>query len=124
MLQILVNTNFDFVRWRRWAYLISGVAIAISVGHIALQGGLRYGIDFSGGTLLQVRFEPRAGRRRLVSIFEVTGLEGEVVTGNELWALDPVRDRLAWTGIRPRCLEKIAARGVSYGLPPAVEASP
>jgi pilus assembly protein CpaF len=74
--------------------------------------------------VLQVRFEPRAGRRRLVSIFEVTGLEGEVVTGNELWALDPVRDRLAWTGIRPRCLEKIAARGVSYALPPAIEASP
>jgi pilus assembly protein CpaF len=73
--------------------------------------------------VLQVRFEPRAGRRRLVSIFEVTGLEGEVVTGNELWALDPVRDRLTWTGIRPRCLEKISARGVSYAPPSAVEAS-
>jgi preprotein translocase SecF subunit len=57
MLQILVNTNFDFVRWRRWAYLISGVAILIGVAHIAYSGGLRYGIDFSGGTLLQVRFE-------------------------------------------------------------------
>ena len=73
--------------------------------------------------VLQVRFEPRTGRRRLVSIFEVTGLEGEVVTGNEIWALDPSRDRLTWTGIRPRCLEKIAARGVSYAPPPAVEAS-
>lgn len=73
--------------------------------------------------VLQVRFEPRAGRRRLVSIFEVTGLEGDVVTGNELWALDPVRDRLTWTGIRPRCLEKIAARGVSYAPPSAIEAS-
>jgi preprotein translocase SecF subunit len=57
MLQILVNTRYDFVRWRRRAYLISAVAIAISLGHIAYSGGLRYGIDFSGGTLLQVRFE-------------------------------------------------------------------
>lgn len=57
MLQILVNTHFDFVRWRRWAYLISGVAIAISLAYIAYQGGLRYGIDFAGGTLLQIRFE-------------------------------------------------------------------
>jgi preprotein translocase SecF subunit len=57
MLQILVNTHFDFVRWRWWAYLISAVAIAISVGHVLYAGGLRYGIDFSGGTLLQVRFE-------------------------------------------------------------------
>ncbi|HZO30358.1 MAG TPA: ATPase, T2SS/T4P/T4SS family [Chloroflexota bacterium] len=74
--------------------------------------------------VLQVRFEPRTGRRRLVSIFEVTGLEGDVVTGNEIWGIDPVRDRLAWTGIRPRCLGKIAARGVAYALPPAVETSP
>jgi preprotein translocase SecF subunit len=57
MLQILVNTRFDFVRWRHWAYLVSGVAIAISLAHIAYLGGLRYGIDFAGGTLLQVRFE-------------------------------------------------------------------
>ena len=71
--------------------------------------------------VLQVRFEPRTGRRRLVSIFEVTGLEGDVVTGNEIWTLDPVRDRLVWTGIRPRCLTKMAARAVAYALPPAVD---
>ena len=57
MLQIFVNTHYDFVRWRRWAYLVSAVAIVISLGHIAYSGGLRYGIDFSGGTLVQVRFE-------------------------------------------------------------------
>ncbi|HWC01897.1 MAG TPA: protein translocase subunit SecF [Methylomirabilota bacterium] len=57
MLQILVNPQFDFVRWRRWAYVISAVAILIGLAHITYSGGLRYGIDFSGGTLLQVRFE-------------------------------------------------------------------
>jgi preprotein translocase SecF subunit len=57
MLQILVNTRFDFVRWRRWAYLVSALAILIGLAHIAYSGGLRYGIDFSGGTLMQVRFE-------------------------------------------------------------------
>ncbi len=69
--------------------------------------------------VLQVRFEPRTGRRRLVSIFEVAGLEGSVIAGQELWALDPDRDRLVWTGIQPRCLAKIAAKGVSYVLPHA-----
>jgi pilus assembly protein CpaF len=71
--------------------------------------------------VLQLRFEPRTGRRRLVSIFEVTGLEGDVLTGNDLWVLDQGRDRLAWTGIQPRCLEKMAAKGVLYALPPAAE---
>ncbi len=71
--------------------------------------------------VLQLRFEPRTGRRRLVSIFEVAGLEGNVITGQELWVLDPARDRLVWTGLQPRCLAKMTPKGVSYALPPAVE---
>lgn len=72
--------------------------------------------------VLQLRFEPRTGRRRLVSIFEVAGLEGDIITGQELWLLDPDRDRLAWTGIQPRCLGKMASKGIAYSAPPQVEA--
>jgi preprotein translocase subunit SecF len=57
MLQIFVGTRFDFIRWRRWAYLISAAFVLAGLLHIAAKGGLRYGIDFAGGTLLQVRFE-------------------------------------------------------------------
>lgn len=71
--------------------------------------------------VLQLRFEPQSGKRRLVAVFEVTGLEGDVVTGNDLWALDPRTDRLTWTGIQPRCLAKVAARGIPYALPPIAE---
>jgi pilus assembly protein CpaF len=71
--------------------------------------------------VVQLRFEPRSGRRRVVAIFEVTGLDGGTIVGNDLWVIDPRADRLAWTGIHPRCLEKMAARGVPYVPPPAVE---
>jgi pilus assembly protein CpaF len=74
--------------------------------------------------VVQLRFEPRSGRRRVVAIFEVTGLEGGTIIGNDLWVLDPRADRLAWTGIQPRCLEKMAARGVPYAAPPAVGVVP
>jgi preprotein translocase SecF subunit len=57
MLQIFVNARYDFIGKRRRAYLVSVVAVLVGLGHIALQGGLRYGIDFSGGTLVQVRFQ-------------------------------------------------------------------
>ena len=67
--------------------------------------------------VLQLRLEPRTGRRRLVNIFEVVGLEGNVITGQDLWVLEPGRDRLTWTGLQPRCLSKIAARGVPCALP-------
>ncbi|MBI1894904.1 MAG: protein translocase subunit SecF [Candidatus Rokubacteria bacterium] len=57
MLQIFVNPNYDFIGKRRWAYLISLAFISLGVGSMVLKGGLHYGIDFSGGTLIQVRFE-------------------------------------------------------------------
>jgi preprotein translocase subunit SecF len=57
MLQIFVNAKYDFIGKRRWAYVISLIVTLIGLGHIAWQGGLRYGIDFSGGTLVQVRFQ-------------------------------------------------------------------
>ncbi len=68
--------------------------------------------------VVQLRFEPRTGQRRITNVFEVTGLEGDVITGNDLWTLDADRGRLTWTGIQPRCLAKMAAKGIRYTLAP------
>jgi preprotein translocase SecF subunit len=57
MFQIFVGTRFGFIRWRRWAYLVSAAFMLMGVSHIAYRGGLPYGIDFAGGTLAQIRFE-------------------------------------------------------------------
>jgi hypothetical protein len=71
--------------------------------------------------IVHLRFEHPTGRRYVQQVFEVTGLEGDVVTGNDLWVHDPGAGRLRWTGIRPRCLAQLATRGVPYELPPASE---
>jgi pilus assembly protein CpaF len=47
------------------------------------------------------------GYRRIGSIFEVTGLEGTTIIGNELYRR--TRDQLGWTGLRPRCEATIRA---------------
>ena len=57
MLQIFVNANYDFVGKRRWFYLASGGLVVLSLVSILFRGGLNYGIDFTGGTLLQVRYD-------------------------------------------------------------------
>jgi preprotein translocase subunit SecF len=57
MIQIFVNANYDFVGKRRWFYLGSAALIAISLLSILIRGGLNYGIDFTGGTLIQVRYD-------------------------------------------------------------------
>ena len=57
MIQIFVNANYDFVGKRRWFYMGSAALIAISLLSILIRGGLNYGIDFTGGTLIQVRYD-------------------------------------------------------------------
>ena len=65
--------------------------------------------------VIQLRVATRTGQRRLASIFEVTGLEGGVISGHELWGLE--HGRLVWRGRPPRCLDKLAARGIDYAPP-------
>jgi preprotein translocase subunit SecF len=56
MIELFRNPRFDFIGKRKWAYLVSAVATLVALISIAVQG-FRYDIDFTGGTLVQVRFE-------------------------------------------------------------------
>jgi preprotein translocase subunit SecF len=57
MIQLFGNPNYNFIGRRRWAYLASALFILIGLVSLVGKGGLRYDIDFAGGTLVQVRFE-------------------------------------------------------------------
>ncbi|HKW91854.1 MAG TPA: protein translocase subunit SecF [Methylomirabilota bacterium] len=57
MFQIFVNANYDFVGKRRWFYIASLAAVGLALVSIALHHGLNYGIDFTGGGLIQVRYD-------------------------------------------------------------------
>ena len=47
--------KIDFVRMRFGSYILSALIILLSLGAF-LKNDLNYGIDFSGGTLMEVRF--------------------------------------------------------------------
>ncbi|MGN7610602.1 protein translocase subunit SecF [Magnetococcales bacterium HHB-1] len=47
--------RFNFVGWRKYAFTFSGALLALSLISFLIQG-MNLGIDFSGGTLVQVRF--------------------------------------------------------------------
>jgi pilus assembly protein CpaF len=61
------------------------------------------------------------GRRKVLSLSELTGMEGEVVTMQEIFrfrqagvnAEGIVQGRFEATGIRPRFLEHVASHGIS-----------
>jgi len=54
---IFKNPNFDFLKWRWPAVGLSTLIIVAGVVTVAIQGGLRLGIDFSGGTIVIVKFD-------------------------------------------------------------------
>jgi preprotein translocase subunit SecF len=51
------DINVDFVNRKRIALICSLVVAFIGIGSLVIKGGPLYGIDFAGGTLVQVRFE-------------------------------------------------------------------
>jgi preprotein translocase subunit SecF len=79
MIEIFRNPRFDFIGKRRWAYLVSIVAILISLTSIVVRGGLRYDIDFTGGTLIQVRFEQAPDIARIRAALGRIGLGESVI---------------------------------------------
>jgi preprotein translocase subunit SecF len=53
------NTNIKFLKWRTWAFAISLVLMAASVGLVATKG-LNFGVDFIGGQMIRATFTQSA----------------------------------------------------------------
>ena len=58
-MELFRQTNFDFLRWKWWAIGASWALILIGQVAIFVQKGLRFGIDFAGGTQIALRFAER-----------------------------------------------------------------
>lgn len=67
------------VAFRRIWYVISAITIGLSLAFLAMWG-LKQGIDFTGGTLMAVRFEERPSSADVQRVLEGSGVElGSVV---------------------------------------------
>jgi preprotein translocase subunit SecF len=76
VLQILHNINVDWMGRRAIAYTISGAFILISILSLVLHGGPRYGVDFTGGTLIEVSVSPAPTVDDVRRTIEGAGIEG------------------------------------------------
>ncbi|MFC1566954.1 protein translocase subunit SecF [bacterium] len=56
-MQILGHTKINFIKDQKMSYIISGIIILIGIVSLVMKGGPNWGIDFTGGTLVQLKFE-------------------------------------------------------------------
>ncbi len=71
--------NIDFMGKKKIAPLISLVLIAIGIISLLIKGGPNYGIDFVGGTLIQVKFSSEINSGEVKNYLKKIGLEGFLV---------------------------------------------
>ena len=84
MFQILHGTDIPFMRYRRIAYLFSGGLVLATAIWLIVHGGPRYSVDFTGGTLLQIRLSqevPADHVRRALDNGGFHGVELQQMTG-------------------------------------------
>ena len=78
MIEIIKSTvNIDFLGKSKLFFIISGVLLILSIGVIFTKG-FNYGIDFAGGTLVQINFEKEPNLNTLRDAFKEANL-GEMV---------------------------------------------
>src|SRR5256884_5439322 len=73
MIRLFANANYDFIKWRRWAYGLTA-AIIIPGFALFLVHGLNYSIEFTGGTLVQVQTKEAVGTERIRSALDAAGI--------------------------------------------------
>ena len=56
-MQIFKSPNFNFIQWRWYAFALSAAVILGGIGTMIVGDGLPLGVDFSGGTIVVLRFE-------------------------------------------------------------------
>jgi preprotein translocase subunit SecF len=78
-MELFKNTNYDFLG-KKWPFIIASLVLTVlGFGSIAMQGGLRMGIDFKGGALMTVKFAYPPPLDKIRAAFKNSGkIKGDV----------------------------------------------
>ncbi len=73
------GTHIDFIGKRFFAFAFSLTLILASIATLIIHGGPNYGIDFAGGTVVQIKFTQPVSIGDIKSGLAKIGLEGSAV---------------------------------------------
>ena len=72
------TTNINFIGNRKIALIFSGILMILSIGSLAVRG-LQMGIDFTGGTLIEVGYQKAADLNVLRNTLDTQGFDDATV---------------------------------------------
>ncbi|MGE0439888.1 MAG: protein translocase subunit SecD [Gemmatimonadales bacterium] len=73
--RLFKDANYDFIGIRRYAYSVTGAILALGVVFLLVRG-VTYSVEFTGGTLLQIKTSETVTSEQLRSGLESQGLRG------------------------------------------------
>ena len=79
MFQILHGVNVDWMKRRHIAFLFSGACVLISIVSLVMHGGPRYGVDFTGGSLVEILVTPPVHADQVRSSVDQAGYRGSEI---------------------------------------------
>lgn len=74
MMELIKGTNIDFLKKRFHFFAISGTVMLIGIVSL-LAKGLNFGLDFTGGSLLQIKFERKISILDMRKNLKASGVE-------------------------------------------------
>jgi preprotein translocase subunit SecF len=74
MIELFKQPNIDWMGKAKYFFLLSGLLLVLGWSAIFLKGGIKYGIDFRGGTNVDVRFAQPPNIDQLRSGLQAQGL--------------------------------------------------
>ncbi|WP_420462319.1 protein translocase subunit SecF [Candidatus Palauibacter sp.] len=75
-MRVFQNANYKFLSMRRPAYFASAAIITIGLVSMAFRGGLRAGVEFTGGVLLEVQFSQTTDIAQIRDALNAGGMSG------------------------------------------------
>jgi len=79
MFEILHGVNVDWMRRRHIAFSVSGVCVLISIISLVAHGGPRYGVDFTGGSLVEILATPAIHADEVRAAVDRAGYNGSEI---------------------------------------------
>ena len=76
---IKTDTNYNFIGMMKPAVILSLAIIIIGIASLIWHGGPNYGIDFAGGTLIQIKFQNETPADKIRAAFKSIGFEGSII---------------------------------------------